>query len=45
MIEGDGMMADVVQTARLLALAVAILGGLGLLIVSGSTVLDLIALP
>ena len=41
--EGDGMMVDVVQTARLLALAVVTLGGLGLLIVGGSTVLELIA--
>ncbi len=37
------MMVDVVQTARLLALAVVTLGGLGLLIVGGSTVLELIA--
>ncbi len=38
-------MGDVVQTAPLLVLAVVTLGFLGLLIVGGSTVLELIALP
>ena len=42
--QGDGMMADIVQTARLLAIAIAVLGGLGLLIVGGSPALELIAL-
>lgn len=37
-------MADIIQTARLLALAIATLGGVGLLIAGGSSVLELIAL-
>jgi len=38
------MMADIVQIARLLAIAITVLGGLGLLIVGGSPALGLIAL-